>query len=81
MKQITLLTILLTSWIGLNAQPHDQGRGREKFEALQAAYITEKIDLSSKESQVFWPVFNERNEEVHDLRILFMEKVKKMKDA
>ena len=31
----------------------------EKMQALKVAFITEKINLNSKEAQVFWPVYNE----------------------
>ena len=42
------------------AQKHD----KEKIKALKVAHITEQLDLTAKEAQAFWPVYN-ANEEAH----------------
>jgi len=45
-----------------------QRPNREKVKALKIAYITEKIDLTAKEAQAFWPIYNvyeSQMEEVH----------------
>jgi hypothetical protein len=47
----------------LDAQP-----GRDKVEALRVAFIGRKLDLSSSESQKFWPVYNEYNDKVRMIR-------------
>jgi hypothetical protein len=31
----------------------------DKIQALKVAFLTERIDLTSKEAQVFWPIYNE----------------------
>ena len=40
----------------------------EKINALKVAFITEKLSLSTKEAQEFWPVYNEYQEERNVLR-------------
>lgn len=34
-------------------------RAREKIRAAQAAYITERLELTSSEAEKFWPVYRE----------------------
>ena len=42
---------------------------REKMEAYRVAFITEKLNLTAEEAQQFWPIFNEREERLHALKI------------
>ncbi len=59
MKNTFLILLLLTGiCISATAQP-GRGNRRARVEALATAYITEKLDLTVEEAQVFWPVFNE----------------------
>ncbi len=62
MKKIVL--ILLISCAGVNAQ---SGK-HEKIKALKTAYITEKLTLSPKEAEAFWPIYNSYDERFHALR-------------
>ncbi len=41
---------------------------KEKIKSLKVAYITEKLDLTSKEAQDFWPIYNEHEEQLETLR-------------
>ncbi len=41
---------------------------KEKIEALKIAFITQKLDLTSKEAQQFWPIYNESQEKIQKLR-------------
>jgi hypothetical protein len=43
-------------------------RAREKIRAAHAAYITERLDLTSSEAEKFWPVYREYRERRRDLR-------------
>ena len=36
-----------------------QGGKKEKIEALRVAFITQKLNLTTDESQKFWPVYND----------------------
>ena len=41
---------------------------REKIKSLKVAFITERLDLSSKEAEAFWPVYNAHEAVIEALR-------------
>jgi len=46
-----------------------QGRpGMDKIKSLKVAFITERVDLSSKEAAMFWPVYNEHEKAMAQIR-------------
>ena len=53
MKTITTLVFI----IGFSILSFSQ-QNRDKIKTLKIAYITEKLDLSQKEAQKFWPIYN-----------------------
>lgn len=63
MKKLSLVLICITLTMGAFAQgPQNNGGHKNYFERIKAekvAFITDKLDLSSEEAQVFWPVYNE----------------------
>jgi hypothetical protein len=66
MKKSTLIKILFFLTIvvnrpfgGLYAQGGKLAEKVEKVQAAKVAYITSKLNLSTEQSQNFWPVFNE----------------------
>ncbi len=65
---IAILALMLTT--GLRAQE----KGKERIKAYKTAYITEQLDLSSKEAEVFWPVYNEYNKKIFAIRVVKMRK-------
>lgn len=68
MKKFIFLSLLLCGNL-LWAQPGDDDPGRrEKFEAMRAAFITERLDLTPEVAQKFWPVYNEYQSKLHELR-------------
>jgi hypothetical protein len=72
MKNIFLFLITLSSVCTFGQQrgmdnPRDP-EAREKIRAAHAAYITERIGLTSSESEKFWPVYREYNEKKRELR-------------
>ncbi len=58
MKTITLLTMLLFGLTSF-AQPNKQCKHKEQIKAQKIAFLTNKLDLSVEEAQVFWPLYNE----------------------
>ena len=40
----------------------------EKIEAMKVGFITNKLELSAKEAQLFWPLYNEYNQKIDKLR-------------
>lgn len=63
-----------------------QGKGelrkeqREKVERLKIAYITERLDLSSEEAQMFWPLYNDREKEIRSIKEGMKPDLKKLKN-
>ena len=49
-----------------NAQREDREGGR--VESLHIAYITEKLQLTPAEAQAFWPIFNEFQAKLKEIR-------------
>ena len=76
-----MLVLLLTLPLSLWAQPPGGGRpkpgqGREvsekereeKIDKLKIAFITDELDLTSEEAEKFWPVYNELEDKLKELR-------------
>lgn len=61
-----IITIgILFSQLNLVAQ---RGERFERIEAKKVAFITDELDLSVKESQQFWPLYNEHQDKLKGLR-------------
>ncbi|WP_308991190.1 hypothetical protein QLS71_002075 [Mariniflexile litorale] len=63
MKTLTSILFILSFSLITIAQSN-----RDKIKTLKIAYITEKLDLSEKEAQKFWPIYNTYEEENTRLR-------------
>ncbi len=80
MKKILLLTLFL---LNISYFCYAQADKRKNnIEAIQIAYLTRELSLSSEEAQKFWPVYNEYRDELVSVRkeirndeVLFEEKV------
>lgn len=64
LKKIMMITVLLVSTQIYAQKKHDH----ERIKSLKIAFITERLDLSSKEAQVFWPIYNEYEKNREALR-------------
>lgn len=62
-KTYTLFFLLFIS-VSVFAQKIDS----EKIKALKVAHITEQLDLTQKEAQKFWPIYNANEEAENKLR-------------
>jgi Spy/CpxP family protein refolding chaperone len=82
-KVISVLCALTVLAAGAFAQgPHRERRGgeegwRERVRAEKVAFLTEQIDLTESEAQVFWPIYNE----IQKAQRESFEAVKKAYDA
>lgn len=47
------------------AQNHQR---QERIRSLKIAFITERVDLTSKEAQQFWPIYNTYDEAMEKIR-------------
>ncbi len=59
------ILIGLSLWLPANAQPR-----RNNIEAVKAAFITQKLELTPEESQKFWPVYNNYQQELKKLILI-----------
>lgn len=69
MKIISIIQLLFFSVITFsqNEKYSNPLKDEEKIKAEKVAFITEKIDLTVKEAQDFWPVFNEHETKMNKL--------------
>ena len=68
MKNITYILIFFLSIASVTAQEKKRKYSKEKFRAYKVSYLTEKLDLTEKEAQSFWPVYNAYDKKIHELR-------------
>ena len=72
MKQaISVFFALVILTVGAYAQVPGQRRGgdngwRERVRSEKVAFLTEEIDLTESEAQVFWPIYNQIQKEQRD---------------
>ena len=64
-KNILVVVFLLATTTLLFGQRRPD---KEKIKALKGAYITEQLDLTSTEAQVFWPIYNAHQERMEAFR-------------
>lgn len=65
MKKILYITfgfLIITSSI------YAQKMNRQKIQLLKTAYITDAIDLTPKEAEKFWPIYNQYTEQLQNLK-------------
>jgi hypothetical protein len=64
-KTIIIAILAFTFCLKLSAQ---QG-GKERMKAFKTAYITDELDLSVKEAEKFWPVYNQYDKKLFSLKV------------
>ena len=76
MKKLLLICLLALPIVNnLTAQ---QERGRyERIKTYKIAYLTQRLDLSPKEAQKFWPLYNEFEKNFFDIRVTSMQDQKR----
>lgn len=53
---------------------------KEDIDAMKIAYITKELSLTPEEAQLFWPVYNQYNDKLQDLRKKRMDNSKETKE-
>ena len=64
-KIIGIFAFTLLFAISSNAQPKGK---EERIKSLRIAFITSKLDMTPEESQAFWPLHNNMEKELRQLR-------------
>ena len=75
MKRFLPLIIILMSFTVM-AQSPNRGKNKERIKALKIAFITERLDLSEKEAEKFWPVYNAFDEKQSKIKFKEMRELK-----
>jgi len=65
MKTTAICLIFCLSITMLYAQ---RGDWKDKMEAQKVSFITQELDLSPREAEQFWPIYNEHQDEKRALR-------------
>jgi hypothetical protein len=65
MRKYFYIFILL--WLAFNCESQTNSK-RDKIEELRVSFITQKVNLTSQESQQFWPLYNEFNDKLDNLK-------------
>lgn len=66
MKIVTVVLVWLVMSSSIGAQ--ERGIKEERLEAQKVSFITTKLDLSQEEAKVFWPVYDDYQEESRAIR-------------
>ena len=78
MKKILFSLFIILSGLSSSGQDDDtetiqDPKAREKIKAAHAAYITERLELTSAEAEKFWPVYREYGEKRKEIRQQFRD--------
>jgi hypothetical protein len=78
MKRLFKIFILscLFLWSGYSLAQGD----KDKVEAIRYNFISEKLKLTTSESEKFWPVYNEYNDKIKAVRKNLRKSLKKAPD-
>ncbi len=68
MKNLILIILFCLSSNLLISQNNNSNNKRENRQAIKIAFFTQKIDLNSEESQSFWPIINEMEKEIKEIK-------------
>ena len=84
MKRLLTICLLAALSLGTFAQDKEHSHREkmaEKFQADKVAFISQKMDLSVKEAEAFWPIYNEYSKASDEVHKAVMEAVGKIHKA
>ena len=59
--------LMLLPLCSFGHQPEGQRNHKEQWMAQKIAYLTEVMDLTAEEAQVFWPIYNQAQKEKREV--------------
>ncbi|ARV07948.1 hypothetical protein BTO04_01185 [Polaribacter sp. SA4-10] len=77
MKKRTYILILAFFSFSISTFSQINKESKEKLRALKISHITEQLELSEKEAEKFWPIYNAYNHKLYDLRMTDKFDIKK----
>ena len=66
MRKILYLILVLLPFSGM-AQDGIRGDSKQRLEAIQVAYLTKELSLTTQDAEKFWPVYNKYQDELRGL--------------
>jgi Spy/CpxP family protein refolding chaperone len=66
-KKILAILLLITSF-NFYAQGESMKEKKEQIKALKVAFLTTELDLTAKEAEKFWPIYNSFDDKQFELR-------------
>ena len=76
MKKIITITLLFVGLFSF-AQPPLNGKMRDKIKAQKAAFITDKLSLTTEEAEKFWPIYNAYEEVTQKIKAEYFRPIKR----
>lgn len=73
-RQLKIVIVLFLLLQGFKSVAQND---KDKVEALRVSFISKKLELSSNESEKFWPVYNEYNDKIKAIRKNLRQSFKK----
>lgn len=67
MKRSIIISVLLMIFFASNTKA--QNVNRERLNAYKIGFLTKRLDLTSKEAERFWPVYNEFQENRNKIQL------------
>jgi hypothetical protein len=67
-RQLISALILMILAFTANAQRGQLNIGNERIQSLKVAFITEKLNFTPEESATFWPLYNEMEEKIKEIK-------------
>jgi len=61
--------VLMTAILAVMVFSMVNGQVRDRVKTLKVAFITERLSLTSGEAQNFWPIYNEHEKKLEQIRI------------
>ncbi len=72
MSAILFVTVIPCMAQSLWHIQHDDDDHRERIRSMKIAFITDRLSLTPAEAERFWPVYNQYQEELKELRLKHM---------
>lgn len=76
MKKFKLIYLLVCWLIAVTAFAQKESK-RDKIEALRVSFISQKVNFTTQEAQLFWPLYNEYQDKIILLRKSFRQQYNK----
>ncbi|WP_339648364.1 hypothetical protein [uncultured Salegentibacter sp.] len=67
MKNLLIILLMFSGLWEMQSQNRSESH-REKIKELKTAFFTQELNLDKQKAQKFWPIYNEYESELHELR-------------